>query len=88
MDRNTSPPHAWRCEVAEEVAQIPVVELDPLQMVELLAAYGVGDMIGVAGAEDRVVTLSERSDVVCPMHERRLVPDACRSCSFLAGEAA
>jgi len=87
MNRSTSPPHAWRCEVAaEEVARIPVVELDPLQMVELLAAYGVGDMVGVEEAEDRVVTLSESSDVVCPMHERRLLPDACRSCRFLAGE--
>jgi hypothetical protein len=41
---------------------------------------------GIQGAADRVVELSERSSVVCPLHERRLVPDACRSCRFLAGE--
>ena len=65
---------------------IPVVyEADELA---LFAKYGVGDMVGVEGAEARVVNLSERSDVVCPLHERRLLPDACRSCRFLAGEAA
>jgi hypothetical protein len=71
-DGSTSPP------------QIPVVyEAD---LLAIYARYGVGDMVGVEGTEDRVVMLSERSDVVCPMHERRLVPDACRSCRFLAGE--
>ena len=63
---------------------IPVIyEADELA---LFARFGVGDMVGVEGTEDRVVTLSPRSDVICPMHERRLVPDACRSCRFLAGE--
>ena len=52
----------------------------------LFARYGVGDMVGLEGTEERVVMLSPRSDVICPMHERRLVPDACRSCRFLAGE--
>jgi hypothetical protein len=52
----------------------------------LFARYGVGDMVGVEGTEDRVVTIAPSSGVVCPMHERRLVPDACRSCRFLAGE--
>jgi hypothetical protein len=71
-DGSTSPP------------QIPVVyEADRLG---IYARFGVGDMVGIEGTEDRVVTLSARSDVVCPMHERRLVPDACRSCRFLAGE--
>jgi hypothetical protein len=65
---------------------IPV--LTETDMLAVFARYGVGDLVGLEGTEDRVVTLSERSDVVCPMHERRLVPDACRSCSFLAGEAA
>jgi hypothetical protein len=73
MDGNTTTP------------QIPVVHTD--DMLAVYAHYGVGDMVGIEGTEDRIVTLSERSDVVCPMHERRLVPDACRSCSFLAGEA-
>jgi hypothetical protein len=52
----------------------------------LFAAFGVGDMVGVEGAEDRVVNISPRSDVACPMHHLTLVPDACRSCRFLAGE--
>jgi hypothetical protein len=52
----------------------------------VFARYGVGDLVGVEGATDRVVMLSEKSDVVCPLHERRLVPDGCRSCRFLAGE--
>jgi hypothetical protein len=67
-----------------EAPPIPVVyEAD---LFAVYAKYGVGDMVGIEGTEDRVVTLSERSDVVCPIHERRLVPDACRSCRFLAGE--
>jgi hypothetical protein len=52
----------------------------------LFERYGVGDLEGVEGTADRVVELSERSTVVCPLHGRRLVPDACRSCRFLAGE--
>jgi len=54
----------------------------------LHARYGIGDLEGIEGATDRVVELSQGSTVVCPLHERRLVPDACRSCSFLAGEVA
>jgi hypothetical protein len=53
----------------------------------LYATFGVGDMVGVDGAEDRIVRLSPRSTVVCPMHRFELRPDACRSCRFLAGEA-
>jgi hypothetical protein len=52
----------------------------------LYAAFGVGDLVGVEGAENRVVRISPRSDVACPMHLFELVPDACRSCRFLAGE--
>jgi hypothetical protein len=74
MDGNTTTP------------QIPLIYTDDILAV--FAQFGVGDMVGIEGTEVRVVTLSERSDVVCPMHERRLVPDACRSCAFLAGEAA
>jgi hypothetical protein len=54
----------------------------------MFTAFGIGDLEGVEGATDRVVTLSARSELVCPLHERRLVPDACRSCRFLVGEAA
>jgi hypothetical protein len=52
----------------------------------IFARYGVGDLVGLEGTEDRVVTIAESSTVVCPMHGKRLVPDACRSCRFLAGE--
>jgi hypothetical protein len=51
------------------------------------AAFGVGDMVAVERATDRVVKLSPYSMVVCPLHRLELVPDACRSCRFLAGEA-
>ena len=64
---------------------IPIIH-EP-DLLGVFARYGVGDIVGIEGTEARVVTLSEGSNVVCPMHERRLVPDACRSCSFLAGEA-
>jgi hypothetical protein len=55
-------------------------------LLKVYARYGVGDMVGLEGTEARVVRLSTHSGVVCPMHEFRLVPDACRSCRFLAGE--
>jgi hypothetical protein len=64
--------------------QIPVMH--EADLLSIFARYGVGDMAGIEGTEDRAVNLSPRSTVVCPMHERRLVPDACRSCRFLAGE--
>jgi hypothetical protein len=63
---------------------IPV--LTETDMLAVFARYGVGDLVGVEGTEERVVTIAESSDVVCPMHLRQLVPDACRSCRFLAGE--
>jgi hypothetical protein len=53
----------------------------------LYATFGVGDMIGVDGAKDRIVKLSPRSTVACPLHRFELRPDACRSCRFLVGEA-
>jgi hypothetical protein len=71
-DRSTLPP------------QIPVIH-EP-DLLKVSALFGVGDMVGVEGTEDRVIVLSPRSTVACPMHELRLVPDACRSCRFLAGE--
>ena len=71
-DGSTSPP------------QIPVRH-EP-DLLAFFARYGVGDMVGVEGTEDRVVMLSERSELACPMHMLRLVPDACRSCRFLCGE--
>jgi hypothetical protein len=57
-------------------------------LLKVFAAFGVGDLVGVEGAEERIVRLSPRSDTVCPMHEFELRPDACRSCRFLAGEVA
>jgi hypothetical protein len=54
--------------------------------VRFYAAFGVGDLVGVEGTEDRVVNISPRSGLLCPMHDFTLVPDACRSCRFLAGE--
>jgi hypothetical protein len=72
MEPSTTPP------------QIPVLH-EP-DLLAIFAHFGVGDLVGVAGTEDRVVMIAESSDVVCPMHLTRLVPDACRSCRFLAGE--
>jgi hypothetical protein len=74
MDRSTPSP------------QVPVVH--EADLLKVYAMFGVGDMVGIAGTEDRIVNISPRSDVACPMHEFRLVPDACRSCRFLAGEVA
>jgi hypothetical protein len=64
--------------------QIPFVH--EADLLSIFARFGVGDMVGIEGTEDRVVTIAETSDVVCPLHLTRLVPDACRSCRFLAGE--
>jgi len=66
----------------------PVGRVTEEQKAELLALLGVGDLVGIEGTEDRVVNLSPRSELGCPMHELRLMPDACRSCRFLAGEVA
>jgi hypothetical protein len=65
---------------------IPVV-IEP-DILGIFARYGVGDMVGIEGTEDRVVNLSPRSDLACPLHGLRCVPDACRSCRFLSGEVA
>jgi hypothetical protein len=64
----------------------PLPEFALIDPVRFYAAFGVGDLVGVEGTEDRVVNISPRSDVSCPMHDLTLVPDACRSCRFLAGE--
>jgi hypothetical protein len=64
----------------------PLPEFALVDPVRFYAAFGVGDLVGVDGTEDRVVNISPRSDVSCPMHDCTLVPDACRSCRFLAGE--
>jgi len=60
--------------------------IEEADLLAVFAHFGVGDMVGLEGTEDRVVMIAETSDVVCPMHRFRLVPDACRSCRFLAGE--
>jgi hypothetical protein len=72
MDRSTPSP------------QIPV--LREADLLALFARYGVGDLVGVAGTEDRIVQLSPRSELACPLHHLTLRPDCCRSCRFLAGE--
>jgi hypothetical protein len=72
MDRSTHP---------------PLAEFLTADELGLFAAFGIGDMVGVEGTEDRIVRISSGSNVVCPIHGRVLVPDACRSCRFLAGEA-
>ncbi len=64
------------------------IEADPELVTWLNRLFGVGELEGVAGATDRVVELGAASSLVCTMHERQLVPDACRSCAFLAGEVA
>jgi hypothetical protein len=71
-----------------EYVESPVPVLYEPDLLAIFARFGVGDMAGVEGAEERVIDLSPKSTVVCPLHEFRLVPDACRSCRFLAGEAA
>jgi hypothetical protein len=48
---------------------------------------GLLDAFGVEGVEtpsSRVVKIADSSTVRCPMHGIRLLPDLCRSCSFLA----
>jgi hypothetical protein len=61
-------------------------DLDAALTAFLFRRYGVGDLEGVEGATDRVIELAPSSTVVCPLHHRRLIPDGCRSCSFLSGE--
>jgi hypothetical protein len=72
--------------LAIAVAVIPATRVDAALAAFLFETYGVGDLANVDGATDRTMTLSSSSTVVCPMHARVLVPDACRSCRFLAGE--
>ena len=64
--------------------QIPVIE--EADLLAIFARFGVGDLVGMEVTEERVIELSPRSELACPMHGLRLVPDACRSCRFLCGE--
>ena len=64
--------------------RLPQLYVD--DMLAVFAYFGVGDLVGVEGTEERTVQLSPRSTVACPMHLLELKPDACRSCRFLAGE--
>jgi hypothetical protein len=73
--------------LAIAVKVIPHEDVDAAVERLLFERYGVGDLADVEGAQERTVTLAETSSVVCPMHGRLLVPDACRSCWFLSGEA-
>jgi hypothetical protein len=65
---------------------IPVLHLSESELAHLLDFMGVNDLAHVEGANDRTVQLSDRSELVCPAHERTLKPDACKSCRYLAGE--
>jgi hypothetical protein len=68
-------------------ATVPVRVANEVEMALLLDHFGVNDLAGIEGAEERTVRLSERSTIGCPAHGVVLKPDACRSCRFLAGEA-
>jgi hypothetical protein len=70
------------------VGHVPRVQLDADPALEalLLRLFGVGDLEGVEDAHARTVELSPASTLACPMHGLTLKPDACRSCSFLAGD--
>jgi hypothetical protein len=72
--------------LAIAVKVIPNVDIDEALNALLHERYGIGDLADVEGAQDRVVKLSPQSSVTCPAHGFLLVPDACRSCRFLAGE--
>jgi hypothetical protein len=63
---------------------VPIIH--DADIIGLYARFGVGDMVGLEGAEDRVVKLSPRSELACPLHGLTALPDACRSCRFLVGE--
>ena len=65
---------------------IPVLHLSESELAHLLDFLGVNDLAHVEGTTDRTKTLAPRSTIVCPAHDCVLVPDACRSCRFLAGE--
>jgi hypothetical protein len=73
-------------EVEDLAPPIPVHYANEVEMAMILDLFGVNDLAAVEGANDRTVHLSDRSELVCPAHERTLKPDACRSCRFLAGE--
>jgi hypothetical protein len=68
------------------VGHIPQELVDVELTAWLYETFGVGDLEGLEDAHGRTVELSPASTVVCPMHGRQLKPDACRSCSFLAGD--
>jgi hypothetical protein len=68
------------------VSVIPHADVDDALRALLFRQYGINDLAGIEGAQERVVRLSPSSTVVCPAHGHLLMPDACRSCRFLAGE--
>jgi hypothetical protein len=67
----------------EQDVAVPVHYANEVELAMLFDALGVNELAGVAGAEDRTVTLSPTSTVSCPAHHLTLKPDACRSCWFL-----
>jgi hypothetical protein len=75
----------YSADTADTIAgtDVPIVYVDEVERALLLDLFGVNELASVAGAEDRTVTLSDRSELVCPAHGRTLKPDACRSCWLL-----
>jgi hypothetical protein len=73
---------------AQELAAVvvPVATVTEDELTPLLAHFGVS--VYPVQPDERTVRLSERSNVVCPIHLRELVPHRCRSCHFLAGGVA
>jgi hypothetical protein len=69
---------------AAAVAAI-VQSVDAIDLETLMELPGVNDLAWLHGATDRTVQLPAHSSLGCPAHDLTLKPDACRSCSFLAG---
>jgi hypothetical protein len=67
-----------------EHTQIPTLICDDITA--LYALLGVGDLIGVEGTEERIVKLSERSDVSCPLHHFELFPMLAARVGFSRGK--
>jgi hypothetical protein len=70
----------------EQRAAVPVRHVTDAERIRLLEAMGVNDLAWLDGATDRTVQLPAGSSLGCPAHDLTLKPDACRTCSLLAGE--
>jgi hypothetical protein len=79
------PPRPVVDDDAELLEPLPVLDIECSEE-QLNAVFGINDLADIEGTDARTVKLSERSTAVCPAHGFVLQPDACRSCSFLAGD--